>query len=67
MSTPIKQYVAIKAKYPDAVLLFRVGDFYETFNEDAEIIAQHMGVTLISIEDNPQIKKECFNVTLLVG
>ena len=36
--TPLmKQYLAIKAKYPDAVLLFRVGDFYETFSEDAII------------------------------
>ena len=31
----MKQYNAIKAKYPDALLLFRVGDFYETFGEDA--------------------------------
>ena len=34
--TPLmKQYNAIKAKYPGALLLFRVGDFYETFGEDA--------------------------------
>ncbi len=34
--TPLmKQYNSIKAKYPNALLLFRVGDFYETFNEDA--------------------------------
>ena len=33
--TPLmKQYNTIKAKYPDAILLFRVGDFYETFGED---------------------------------
>lgn len=57
MSKLTKQYFAIKAKYPDAVLLLRVGDFYETLNEDAEIIAQHMGVTLISTTANPQIKK----------
>jgi len=31
----MKQFNAIKAKYPDAMLLFRVGDFYETFGEDA--------------------------------
>ncbi|MFA4853632.1 MAG: hypothetical protein WC599_14040, partial [Bacteroidales bacterium] len=31
----MKQYFSIKAKYPDALLLFRVGDFYETFGEDA--------------------------------
>jgi len=31
----MKQYYAVKAKHPDAILLFRVGDFYETFGEDA--------------------------------
>ena len=36
METPLmKQYSAIRAKYPGALLLFRVGDFYETFGEDA--------------------------------
>ncbi len=36
VETPLmKQYNEIKAQYPDAVLLFRVGDFYETFSEDA--------------------------------
>ena len=35
-TTPLmKQYNSIKAKYPDALLLFRVGDFYETFGNDA--------------------------------
>ena len=34
--TPLmKQYFAVKAKYPGALILFRVGDFYETFGEDA--------------------------------
>ena len=34
--TPLmKQYYSFKAKYPDAMLLFRVGDFYETYGEDA--------------------------------
>ncbi len=45
--TPLmKQYNAIKAKYPDALLLFRVGDFYETFNEDAVKTAQILGIVL---------------------
>ena len=36
VETPLmKQYYAIKEKHPDAVLLFRVGDFYETFGDDA--------------------------------
>ncbi|MGB0975293.1 MAG: DNA mismatch repair protein MutS, partial [Flavobacteriaceae bacterium] len=45
--TPLmKQYNSIKAKYPDAMLLFRVGDFYETFGEDAIKAAQVLGITL---------------------
>ncbi|MBD0293804.1 MAG: DNA mismatch repair protein MutS, partial [Flavisolibacter sp.] len=45
--TPLmQQHKAIKAKYPDAILLFRVGDFYETFGQDAVIAAQVLGITL---------------------
>jgi DNA mismatch repair protein MutS len=45
--TPLmKQYNAIKAKYPDAMLLFRVGDFYETFGEDAKKAAKVLGIIL---------------------
>ncbi|MEK7720550.1 MAG: DNA mismatch repair protein MutS, partial [Bacteroidota bacterium] len=42
----MKQYYAVKNKYPDAVLLFRVGDFYETFGEDAIKAAEICGITL---------------------
>ncbi len=42
----MKQYNAIKVKYPDAMLLFRVGDFYETFGEDAKKAAHVLGITL---------------------
>ena len=42
----MKQYYDIKAKHPDAVLLFRVGDFYETFGEDAIRTANILGITL---------------------
>ncbi len=42
----MKQYNSIKAKYPDAMLLFRVGDFYETFGEDAIKAAQVLGIVL---------------------
>ncbi len=42
----MKQYYGIKAKYPDALLLFRVGDFYETFGEDAIKTAQILGIVL---------------------
>ncbi|MDM1533422.1 DNA mismatch repair protein MutS [Myroides marinus] len=45
--TPLmKQYNDIKAKYPDACLLFRVGDFYETFGEDAVRTSKILGITL---------------------
>jgi DNA mismatch repair protein MutS len=45
--TPLmKQYNAIKAKYPDALLLFRVGDFYETFGEDAVKAARILNIVL---------------------
>ena len=45
--TPLmKQYNAIKAKHPDALLLFRVGDFYETFGEDAVRSAKILNITL---------------------
>ena len=45
--TPLMtQYNTIKAKYPDALLLFRVGDFYETFGADAVKTAQILGIVL---------------------
>ncbi len=45
--TPLmKQYNSIKAKYPNAMLLFRVGDFYETFGEDAILSSKILGITL---------------------
>lgn len=42
----MQQHKAIKQRYPDAVLLFRVGDFYETFGQDAIIASQVLGITL---------------------
>lgn len=45
--TPLmKQYLEMKKKHPDAVLLFRVGDFYETFSDDAIIASEILGITL---------------------
>jgi DNA mismatch repair protein MutS len=45
--TPLmQQHKAIKQRYPDAILLFRVGDFYETFGQDAIIASQVLGITL---------------------
>ncbi|MGV8091601.1 MAG: DNA mismatch repair protein MutS [Mangrovibacterium sp.] len=42
----MKQYYQVKGKHPDAILLFRVGDFYETFGEDAIKTAEILGITL---------------------
>lgn len=42
----MKQYVEMKTKHPDAILLFRVGDFYETFSEDAIAASEILGITL---------------------
>lgn len=42
----MKQYEEMKREHPDAVLLFRVGDFYETFSEDAVICSEILGITL---------------------
>ncbi len=47
VETPLmKQYYSIKGKHPDAILLFRVGDFYETFGEDAIQASEILGITL---------------------
>ncbi len=42
----MQQYASVKAKYPDTVLLFRMGDFYETFDEDAKITSRVLGIVL---------------------
>ena len=44
----LAQYLEIKARYPGTILLFRMGDFYETFFEDAQVLASTAGVTLTS-------------------
>ena len=42
----MKQYFDLKAKHPDAVMLFRCGDFYETYSEDAVTASEILGITL---------------------
>ena len=47
--TPIRQqYLDIKKKYPDALLFFRLGDFYETFDADAETTSRELEIVLTS-------------------
>ncbi len=49
--TPLrKQYLRIKQKYPDAIVFFRLGDFYETFDEDARITSRELEIVLTSRE-----------------
>jgi DNA mismatch repair protein MutS len=47
-SPVLQQYLAAKAQHPDAIMLFRLGDFFETFQEDAEVAHQVLGITLTS-------------------
>jgi DNA mismatch repair protein MutS len=56
MTTPMrKQYLEIKRRHPDAIVLFRLGDFYETFDEDAKVVAQVCDIILTS---RPVTKKQ---------
>ncbi len=49
MSTPMRrQYLEIKKRYPDAIVFFRLGDFYETFDEDAKLVSQICDIVLTS-------------------
>ncbi|MDP9364535.1 MAG: hypothetical protein M3Q10_09990, partial [Chloroflexota bacterium] len=43
-----RQYLELKAQHPDAILLYRLGDFYETFDEDAKVVARDARITLTS-------------------
>ena len=45
--TPLlRQYFEVKAQHPEAVLLYRVGDFYETYSTDAELVSKVLGLVL---------------------
>lgn len=46
LTTMMKQYFELKAKHPDAIMLFRCGDFYETYSEDAVTASEILGITL---------------------
>ena len=50
-ATPIrKQYLGIKRQYPDVLVFFRLGDFYETFDDDARVVSRELSITLTSRE-----------------
>lgn len=51
-SPMMKQYSELKAKHPDAILLFRCGDFYEAYDDDAEACARILGITLTYRHNN---------------
>ena len=47
MTTPARrQYLHMKSQYPDAILLYQIGDFYETFDEDAHIASRELQIVL---------------------
>src|SRR6185437_14053195 len=51
METPIRrQYLDLKRRYPHAILFFRLGDFYETFDDDALVVARELEIVLTSRE-----------------
>jgi len=51
MTTPLRrQYLEVKRKFPDVIVFFRLGDFYETYDDDARITAQELEITLTSRE-----------------
>ena len=55
--TPVRrQYLKVKSAYPDAIVLFRMGDFYETFDDDAELTARDLEITLTSRSMGKDIK-----------
>ena len=56
--TPLMaQYFKLKSKHPDAILLYRVGDFYETFAEDAIKVADILGIVLTKRNNGGDDKK----------
>ena len=48
LSPGMRQYFSVKDKYPDAIVMFRMGDFYETFYDDAKTASRELGITLTS-------------------
>jgi len=49
----MRQYWSVKRRYPGTIVLFRLGDFYETFGEDAALASRVLGIALTSREGYP--------------
>jgi DNA mismatch repair protein MutS len=54
LTPAMRQYIEVKKQYPDCVLLFRIGDFYETFFEDAHICARVLDLVITSKNKNAE-------------
>ncbi len=66
--TPMmQQYLRIKAQYQDVILFFQLGDFYETFFEDAELVARELDIVLTKREDAPMAGVPVKRVTFYVN
>jgi len=55
----MKQYNYLKAKHPDTLLLFRCGDFYESYDDDATTVSRILGITLTKHNDT-KVRLACF-------
>ena len=64
MSPILKHFFDLKKRHPDALLLFRAGDFYETYKEDAEKASEVLGITLTK---NPKTKDDKGKPLALAG
>jgi DNA mismatch repair protein MutS len=69
--TPMmQQYLRIKAQYQDVILFFQLGDFYETFFEDAELVARELDIALTKRDEAPMagvpVKRVAFYVNQLL-
>ena len=52
MTPMMRQYLEMKEKHPDSILFFRLGDFYEMFNEDAKLASKELDLTLTTRDRN---------------
>jgi len=64
LNTPaMRQYRGFKEQYPEYVLLFRMGDFYEMFYEDAKLASRELGLALTARSKGPSAVRQAFPTT----